>query len=127
MKAVREYGKANYDVAWPSDSLKLLERGMQFHARGHCGRGHAHYKRSTRWRWRGCWRRWGKRIKTSRLLPVGISDHVVAREGVVLAQNLCRIAISTSCSRKEQERRRNRRRYRRDTLVLALVVPLPLH
>ena len=32
-KAVREYGKANYEVAWTPDSLRLLERGMQFHAR----------------------------------------------------------------------------------------------
>ena len=48
MKAVREYGKANYDVAWPSDSLKLLERGMQFHAREvlRDTRADAHYKRS---------------------------------------------------------------------------------
>jgi histone H3/H4 len=32
-KAVREYGKANYEVAWTPDSLRLLERGLQFHAR----------------------------------------------------------------------------------------------
>ena len=48
MKAVREYGKANYDVAWTPDSLKLLERGMQFHAREvlRDTRADAHYKRS---------------------------------------------------------------------------------
>ena len=48
MKAVREYGKVNYDVAWTPDSLKLLERGMQFHAREvlRDTRADAHYKRS---------------------------------------------------------------------------------
>ena len=48
MKAVREYGKANYDVAWTPDSLKLLERGLQFHAREvlRDTQADAHYKRS---------------------------------------------------------------------------------
>ena len=30
--AVRAYGKDNYGVQWPADALRLLERGLAFHA-----------------------------------------------------------------------------------------------
>ena len=30
---IKEFGKANYDVSWTEESLRLLERGIQFHVK----------------------------------------------------------------------------------------------
>ena len=30
---IKEFGKVNYDVSWTEESLRLLERGIQFHVK----------------------------------------------------------------------------------------------